>query len=102
MHWQRQRTSVRFVQSIYHNKKLVSIDKMNKNLVRYLGEIMEYISRRQMRKKIAEYEERLKKAGVVVLGLEQEVLRLRRELKKRTDQYNDLVDLAIEKGVIDK
>lgn len=28
------------------------------------------------------------------------ILRLRRELQKRTDQYNDLVDLAREKGVI--
>ena len=63
---------------------------------------MEYISRRKMNKKIAEYEERLQKAGVVVLGLEKEVLRLRRELKKRTEQYNDLVDLAIEKGIISK
>lgn len=26
--------------------------------------------------------------------------RLRRELKKRTDQYNDLIDLAREKGII--
>lgn len=28
------------------------------------------------------------------------ILRLRRELQKRTEQYNDLVDLAREKGVI--
>ena len=61
---------------------------------------MEYISRRQMREKIAEYEDRLKKAGAVVFGLEKEVFRLRRELQKRTDQYNDLVDLAMEKGII--
>lgn len=29
-----------------------------------------------------------------------QIYRLRAELKKRTDQYNDLVDLAREKGVI--
>ena len=29
-----------------------------------------------------------------------EIYRLRSELKKRTEQYNDLVDLAREKGVI--
>ena len=28
------------------------------------------------------------------------IQRLRRELQKRTDQYNDLVDLAREKGII--
>ena len=55
---------------------------------------------KRQRQKIAEYEERLKAAGGVVLGLEKEVLRLRRELKKRTDQYNDLVDLAREHGII--
>lgn len=61
---------------------------------------MEYISRRKMRQKIAEYEDRLNKAGAVIAGLENDILRLRRELKKRTDQYNDLVDLAREKGII--
>lgn len=61
---------------------------------------MEYISRRKMRQKIAEYEDRLNKAGAVVADLENDILRLRRELKKRTDQYNDLVDLAREKGII--
>lgn len=55
---------------------------------------------KRQRQKIAEYEERLKKSGEVVLGLEKEVLRLRRELKKRTEQYNELVDLAMEKGII--
>lgn len=54
----------------------------------------------KQRQKIAEYEEQLKKAGAIVAGLEKEVLRLRRELKKRTDQYNDLVDLAREHGII--
>ena len=29
-----------------------------------------------------------------------EVYRLRADLKKRTDQYNDLVDLAREKGIL--
>ena len=28
------------------------------------------------------------------------IVRLRRELKKRTEQYNDLVDLARERGII--
>ena len=61
---------------------------------------MENISRRQMREKIAELEDRLKKAGAVVFSLEKEVMRLRSELKKRTEQYNELVDLAMEKGII--
>lgn len=73
---------------------------MNKILVSHLEEIMEYISRRKMRQKIAEYEDRLNKAGAVIAGLENDILRLRRELRKRTDQYNDLVDLAREKGII--
>ena len=81
-------------------------------------------------RKMSEYEDRLNKAGAVVLDLEKEVLRkseliddlvldrtervkreadlercivqLRRDLQKRTEQYNELVDLAIEKGIIDK
>lgn len=79
--------------------------------------------------KIAEYEDRLKKAGATVASLEKEIRqkdrliddmvaehmeqskkeaaleksiqRLRAELKKRTDQYNELVDLARESGIID-
>lgn len=31
-----------------------------------------------------------------------EVYRLRAELKKRTEQYNELVDLAMEKGIIEQ
>lgn len=83
---------------------------------------------KRQRQKIAEYEDRLKKAGAAIANLEKEIyqkdkliddmvaehkdqvkraavlendiLRLRRELKKRTDQYNELVDLAREKGII--
>lgn len=32
--------------------------------------------------------------------MREQISRLRRELQKRTDQYNDLVDLAREKGII--
>ena len=63
------------------------------------GRIEAFKSQKQ---KISEYEDRLNKTGAYVLSLEKEVHRLRAELKKRTDQYNDLVDLAMEKGIIDK
>lgn len=52
------------------------------------------------RQKIVEYEDRLNKAGAYIAKLERDVLHLRRELKKRTDQYNELVDLAREHDII--
>jgi len=55
---------------------------------------------KRQRQKIVEYEDQLKKAGTVIANLERDVLYLRRELKKRTDQYNDLVDLAREHNII--
>ncbi len=62
--------------------------------------VFPFVLARRHRQKVVEYEERLKNAGIYTAKLERDVLYLRRVLKKRTEQYNELVDLAREHDII--